>query len=204
MRQHPGICPANCLISSADCAIPIPAGQDIRDKYTAARESAVDSRKRTEVKHKIQKVVQELNNLLLKEDKKRHVPDSMKKAVAAALDFIQLDTVNSAEKIAKYDALIAEAKDPDVIDSLMVTRQNFVDKGEKIGARLKELHEAYADIMVSDDPDISSGVDPVIDGNLRERRETIGDTPFSKLPIEQLEDLYSMYKSRRSQGKKQE
>ena len=174
----------------------------IVDEQTAIRKQALtdyrkkrtESRERTEARHKILRVAKELNHLLLREDKKHHVPDSMKKAVASALDLLELDTVNAAERIAKYDTLIAKATDQDVIDSLTVTRENIKSQGEKIGARLKELHAAYAEIMKSEDPDISAGYDPVIDGNLKELAESIGDTPFSELSVEQLEDVYSMYK----------
>ena len=89
----------------------------IVDEQTAIRKQALtdyrkkrtESRERTEARHKILRVAKELNHLLLREDKKHHVPDSMKKAVASALDLLELDTVNAAERIAKYDTLLEAA-----------------------------------------------------------------------------------------------
>lgn len=166
----------------------------IKQKHKDSRDAAVDGRRRTEMRHKIQRVVKELNSLLLSDDKKRHIPDSMKKAVAAALDLLELDTVNAEERLADYDVRIANETDPITKESLMETRERIRQQGENIGERLKELHAAYADIIKSEDPDVSAGYDPVIEGNLLELMETIGKTPFSKLSLEQLEDVYSMYR----------
>ena len=60
------------------------------------------------MRHKIQNVVKELNSLLLNDDKKRHVPDSLKKAVADALDLVNMDTVDAEARAAKYADLIAK------------------------------------------------------------------------------------------------
>lgn len=67
-----------------------------------------DDGEKTAVRHKNQNVVKELNDLLLSDDKKRHVPDSMKKAVSEALSMVRMDTIGADGRIAKYEALIAD------------------------------------------------------------------------------------------------
>ena len=134
------------------------------------------------------------NELLLNEDKKRHVPDSLKKAVAEALALVNMDTVGAEERIAKYEALIARETDPDKIDAYTVTLENIKRQGEKMGQKLKDLRDAYEEIANSDDPDIANGYDPVIAGSLKELAESIGDTALKDMSIEQLSDVYDMYK----------
>ena len=169
------------------------------DKWKETRKKAVENRDKTAVRHKIQRVVGELNNLLLREDKKHHVPDSLKKAVASALSLVNMDTVGAEERIAKYEALIAKEMskanpDQDKVDAYTVTLENIKNKGEKMGQKLKELRDAYEEIQNSDDPDIANGYDPVIAGSIKELADTIGDTPLRNMTIEQLEDVYDMYK----------
>lgn len=168
--------------------------QKTAQRYQEARKERIEGRKRTEVRNKIRSVVKELNQLLLRDDKKRHVPDSMKKAVATALELVNMDTVGAQERIAKYDELISKATDPDIIASLTDTRDRIREQGENIGRRLSELHRAYEEIIDSPDPDIAAGYDPVIAGNLKELSESIGNTSIRDMSIEQLEDVYSMYK----------
>lgn len=67
------------------------AMKEARADFQKRRAMAVESRNRTAVRHKIQNVVQDLNQMLLHEDKKHHVPEEMKAAVAAA--FYALSTL---------------------------------------------------------------------------------------------------------------
>ena len=169
--------------------------------YAQARQRGEDARKayrersdRTAMRHKIQKVVKELNDLLLNESKKRHVPDSLKKAVAEALSLVNMDTVGAAERIAKYEALIAQETDQDKIDAYTVTLENIKRQGEKTAQRLKELRDAYDEIQESSDPDIANAYDPVIAGSLKELSQSIGDTSLLDMTMEQLSDVYDMYR----------
>ena len=170
------------------------AQQEMLDRYRESRKKAVESRERTAMRHKIRSVVGELNQLLLSDDKKRHVPDSMKRAVADALALVNMDTVGAEERAAKYAALIAKETDPDKIDAYTTTMENILRQGEKTGQRLKELRDAYEEIQNSDDPDIANAYDPVIAGSLKELSQTIGNTALKDMTIEQLSDVYDMYK----------
>ena len=164
------------------------------EKWQESRKKGIESREKTAMRHKIQSVVGELNQLLLSNDKKRHVPDSLKKAVADALALVNMDTVGAEERAAKYAALIAKETDPDKIDAYTVTMENILRQGDKMGQRLKELRDAYEEIQNSDDPDIANAYDPVIAGALKELAGSIGDTSLRDMSIEQLQDVYSMYK----------
>ncbi len=166
------------------------AEQKGRDAMVARR----DRTTRTTAIHKVQKVVNELNDLLLNESKNRHVPDNMKKAVAAALDIVNMDTVSAEERAAKYDALIAKETDPEKIDAYTITRDNILRQGEKLGKRLQELHNAYEEIQESDDPDIANAYDPVIAGAIKELSQTIGNTSIGKMSVDQLSDVYDVYR----------
>ena len=173
--------------------------KETAEKWRESRHKAVESHERTVLRNKIRSVVGELNQLLLNEDKKRHVPDNLKRAVADALALVNMDTVGADERIAKYEAMIAkeEAKanpDQDKIDAYTVTLENIKRKGDEMGQKLKDLRDAYEEIQNSDDPDIANGYDPVIAGSLKELAESIGDTPLRNMTNEQLQDVYDMYK----------
>ena len=164
------------------------------EKWQESRKKGIENREKTAMRHKIQSVVGELNQLLLSNDKKRHVPDSLKKAVADALALVNMDTVGAEERAAKYAALIAKETDPDKIDAYTVTMENILRQGEKMGQRLKELRDAYEEIQNSDDPDIANAYDPVIAENLKELAGSIGNTSLRDMSVEQLQDVYNMYK----------
>lgn len=169
------------------------------ERQKAVAKERVESRGRTAVRHKIQNVVDELNRLLLTDSKKHRVPDSLKKAVAEALDLVNMDTVGAEERAAKYEALIAKERakanpDQDKIDAYTVSMENILRKGEKMGQKLNDLHAAYEKIQNSDDPDIANAYDPVIAGAISELAETIGNTSLKDMTIDQLNDVYDVYK----------
>ena len=168
--------------------------RELMDRWQESRKHGIENREKTFMRHKIQSVVGELNQLLLSNDKKRHVPDSLKKAVADALALVNMDTVGAEERAAKYAALIAKETDPDKIDAYTVTMENILRQGDKMGQRLKELRDAYEEIQESDDPDIANAYDPVIAGSLKELAGSIGNTSLRNMTIEQLSDVYDMYK----------
>jgi hypothetical protein len=170
------------------------------ERQKAVAKERVEGRNKTAMRHKIQNVVKELNSLLLSNDKKRHVPDNLKKAVAETLDLVNMDTVGADERAAKYADLIAKEQakanpDQDKIDSYISTMENILRKGEKMGQRLNELHAAYEEIQNSDDPDIANAYDPVIAGAIQELSATIGNTSIKNMSIEQLSDVYDVYRA---------
>ena len=69
------------------------------ERQKAVAKERVESRGRTAMRHNIQNVVNELNSLLEANDKKRHVPDNLKKAVAEAKGEISDLALEIAQKM---------------------------------------------------------------------------------------------------------
>ena len=168
--------------------------RELMTRHQESRKKAIEGRERTAMRHKIQKVVGELNQLLLRGTKDKHVMVGLQKAVAEALDAVNMDTVGAEERVAKYNALIANAKDPDIIASLTATRDRIQEQGDKMSDKLTKLKNAYNDIKNSDDPLIANSYDEVIASRLEYIAEKVGNTPLRDMSLEQLEDVYDMYK----------
>ena len=173
--------------------------KEYRQQVSERFDRGVEGRRKTEMRHKIQNVVKELNDLLLNESKKRHVPDTLKKSVADALALVNMDTVEAEERAAKYAALIAKEQakaEPDQakIDAYTATMENILRQGDKMGQRLKDLRDAYEEIQDSDDPDIANAYDPVIAGAIKELTQTIGNTSIRNMTLDQLSDVYDVYR----------
>ena len=169
------------------------------EKGKEAQQAYRDRSVKTQMVHKIQRVVGDLNKLLLHGDKKHHVPENLKKAVADALALVNMDTVGAEERVAYYANLIAKEQakaEPDQakIDAYTATMENIKGRGEKMGQRLKELRDAYEEIQGSDDPDIANAYDPVIAGALNELSQSIGNTSLRNMTLEQLSDVYDVYR----------
>lgn len=159
-----------------------------------SRQNATESRHRTEMRNKIKKVVNELNQYLLNGTKDKHVMEGMQKAVAEALSIVNMDTVDADARVAKYDALIAEATDPDIIESLTATRDRIQGQGDRLADKLASLKSAYADVINSSDPTLSNAYDEVIEAKIASVVETVGDTPLRNMSMSQLEEVYDLYK----------
>ena len=117
----------------------------------------------------------------------------MKKAVAAALDAVNMDTVGAEERIAKYDDLIAKATDPDVIASLTETRDRIAKAGDRLADRIGKLKAAYDSIKNGAESSSISIYDEVIANKIQEVLEEVGDTSLRDMSLSQLEAVYEMY-----------
>ena len=168
--------------------------RELINRYQESRHKAVEGRNKTAMRHKIKGVVSELNKLLLRGTKDNHVMIGLQKAVASALDAVNMDTVGADERVAKYNALIAKASDPDVIDSLTATRDRILSQGEKMGERLANLKNAYSEIKNSDDPLIANSYDEVIFSKIEAVVASVKDTALRDMSLTQLEDVYDLYK----------
>ena len=168
--------------------------KELLERNQESRKKAIEGRDKTFMRHKIKGIVNELNQLLLKGTKDKHVMIGLQKAVAEALDAVNMDTVGADERVAKYNALIAKAKDPDVIASLTASRDRIAEQGGKMSERLTALKDAYSKIKNSDDPLIANSHDEVIENKIESVVNSIGNTPLRDMTLEQLEDVYDMYK----------
>ena len=168
--------------------------RELLERNQESRKKAIEGREKTFMRNKIKGVVNDLNQLLLKGTKDKHVMIGLQKAVASALDAVNMDTVGADERIAKYDALIAKAKDPDVIASLTATRDRIAEQGDKMSEKLAALKSSYADIKNSNDPLIANSHDEVIENKIESVVNSVGNTPLRDMTLEQLEDVYDLYK----------
>lgn len=169
--------------------------RELMNRYQESRKKAVDSRNRTAGRHKIQKIVQELNQYLLNQSKEKHVPIELQKAVAEALSTVNMDTVGAEERIAKLQQQLAKAKTPEQIAEISRKIENVAAMGERMDEKLRTLQAAYEAFTESDDPDIANAYDEVIAKKLRETADAVGSTPLRDMNVEQLEMVYDMYKA---------
>ena len=168
--------------------------EEYKEAVRVSKERMSDQKKRTVMRNKIKKVVNELNQYLLNGTKDKHVMEGMQKVVAEALDILNMDTVGADERVAKYDTLIAEATDPDVIEALTATRDRIKGQSDRLSEKLTSLKSAYADIINSSDPLIANAYDEVIEAKIASVAEVIGNTPLRDMSMSQLEEVYDLYK----------
>ena len=168
--------------------------RQLLEKNRQSRERAIEGRNKTEMRHKVKKVVNDLNNLLLKPTKERHIPEEMRVAVAEALAIVNMDTVDADTRVARYNELIAKEKNPDVIDSLTESRDRILNQGTKLGEKLTKLKDAYDKIRKSTDDSVNSMYDDVIYNKIESVQEKVGKTPLRNMTLEQLENVYELYK----------
>ena len=169
--------------------------RELMDRNTKAREKNVEGRKKTVVRTKIKDIVSDLNALLLNPTKDKHVPIGLQKPVAAALDIINMDTVGADERVAKYDALIAKAKDPDVIASLKQSRDRIALQGENLADKLTALKAAYAEIKNSEDQLVKNSHNEAIESLIENTIDVVGNTSLRDMSLKQLEAVYDMFKA---------
>ena len=168
--------------------------RELLDRWEESRKRGVESRQRTAMRHKIKDVVNELNQYLLKGTKDRHVPIELQKAVAEALDAVNMDTVGAEERIAKLQAEMMKAKSPEAIQEISRKIDHIREMGDKMSDKLKKLKEAYDDIINSDDPLIANSHDDGISAHLMTLIVRVGDTPLRDMNIDQLQDVYDVYR----------
>ena len=167
--------------------------RELMNRYQESRAKATEGRHKTEMKHKIQKVVKELKKLLLSPTKDKHVKEELQRAVAEALWSINMDTVGADERVAKYNDLIAKSSDPDVIQELTDTRDRIQFQGENLKDKLDALKSAYEKIKNSKDAELSNAYQEVVLNSISNTLELVGDTPIRYMSLEQLEAVYEMY-----------
>ena len=171
--------------------------RELMTRYQEARNKATEGRRKTEMRYKIKGVVADLNKLLLHGTKERNVKLGLQEAVASALEAINMDTIGAAERVAKYNNLIATATNPDIVASLTASRDRIQTQGDTLGDKLEALRKAYSKIKNSTSKDASEDfkeeaalimdrIDTVI--------EKVGNTSLRDMSLEQLSAVYDMYK----------
>ena len=158
------------------------------------RETIKARQSKTDARAKVRDMAKKLSDLLLKESKDKHVLLELQKPVAEVLDMLNLDTVNAAERVAKYDAAIAKTTDPEMKRELAETRDRIQAQGDRLKTRLDALHTAYQAIANSTDPTVANGYDENIAAKMQEVSQLVGDTPLAKMTQEQLDAVHDLLK----------
>lgn len=158
------------------------------------RETIKARQSKTDARAKVCDMAKKLSDLLLKESKDKHVLLELQKPVAEVLDMLNLDTVNAAERVAKYDAAIAKTTDPEMKRELAETRDRIQAQGDRLKTRLDALHTAYQAIANSADPTVANGYDENIAAKMQEVSQLVGDTPLAKMTQEQLDAVHDLLK----------
>ena len=168
--------------------------RELMGRYQESRKRGVESRNKTAMRHKIKDVVNELNQYLLKGTKDKHVPIELQRAVAEALDAVNMDTVGAEERIANLNTELMKAKTPEAIQEISRKIDRIREMGGNMEAKLSKLKTAYDSIIDSDDPLIANSHDEVISGTIDKVMEFVGDTPLRDMSLGQLEAVYDMYR----------
>ena len=168
--------------------------RELLTRYQESRKKGIESRQKTEMRHKIKNVVNELNQYLLKGTKDKHVPIELQKTVAETLDAINMDTVGAEERIAKLKEELLKAKTPEKIQEISRKIDNIQSMGDRMDARLTALKTAYESFVNSDDPMVAKAKDEVVSNKLQSVIESVGDISLRDMSLSQLEDVYDMYK----------
>lgn len=168
--------------------------EDIIARYREAREKNVEGRKKTEVRHKIQKIVNNLNHLLLHGTKEKNIKIPLQKTVAEALSSINMSTVDYEKRLANIEAQIKTETNPDKRASLIEKYNRTAAQAQRMDKKLLALQDAYGDIRNSNDPNMAGVYDQAINDKIENLRKEIGDTPLFDMTLEQLEKVYDAYK----------
>lgn len=163
-------------------------------KWEDRIETARTGRSKTEMRHKIKKIVGELNNLLLHGTKDKHIMIGLQKATAEALSAINMDTVAAENRLAKIQAKIDKATDPAEKARLQQSYARVEAMGDNMATRLTALKNAYEEIKDSGDPLVANAYQPEIEERIKNLRKMVGDTPLRNMSMEQLEFTYDTYK----------
>ena len=167
---------------------------ETRKQYQESRARATEGRHKTEIRHKIQGVVKDLDSYLRTNSKDKHVPIELQRPVAAALDAINMDTVDAEARIAKKQAEMMQAKTPEAVEKIAREIEYIRKMGDNFSDKISKLKEAYAAILDSDDPLIANSHDDIIESTIDKVLEVVGDTPLKNMSMYQLEAVYDMYK----------
>ena len=159
--------------------------------YSERIKNQRDGRNKTEMKRKIRKVVGDLNKLLLKPTKERHIPEELRVAVAEALAVVNMDTVTADARVAQYNERIARETDPFIKESLIESRDRIIKQGENLAEKLGKLKDAYS--MISADDSLKSMYDDVIFSKIESVQKKVGNTPLRNMSMAQLQEVYELY-----------
>lgn len=164
-----------------------------------AAEQKVESRKKTEERHKLQNTIDTLNKYLLQPTNTAHVPQGLQSSVAMALRAINgvigdSKAAQNADRLAEYAYRLRELeKNPsanrDKIADLNRKIQNLTGRDSSMKAALGALQEQYHKLETQGDSLYDSNIEKLIQNTM----EQIGDTEYRNLSLQQLKAVRDSY-----------
>ena len=170
--------------------------REVMTRYQESRKKAVEGRNKTELRHKIKKVVTDLNKLLLHGTKERNVKPGLQLAVASALEAINMDTVSADARIAKLKVELLKAKTPEKIEEIQHSIDYIRNMGDTMADKLEALRKAYTEIKNGADNEYSDQFKEeasLIESRIERVIKKVGNTPLRDMSLTQLEEVYEMY-----------
>lgn len=159
------------------------------ERYRASIKNAAEGRHKTEMRGKIKRKIGHLN-ALLNGGKERHVPETMRGAVASALDIINMDDEryytsrleNLRDKLEKAISSAEQRRIAFEIQKIELLQGRFKDSIDKLKASWEEIKQTDEGLY---DPLIAEKIDRV--------SLDIGETLLRDMSMTQLEEVYDLY-----------
>jgi hypothetical protein len=168
--------------------------EELKTRYQESKKRGVEGRHKTEVRHKIQGIVGELNTLLLNPTAKKHIKEELRRGVAEALSAFNMDTVGAEERLAEINRKLQKESDPYEIEHLLESYRRIQNQGANLKEKLEKLESAYKNIKDSDDIELNLAYQEVIQNSIKAVSEKVGDTSIRDMTLEQLEMVYDLFK----------
>ena len=173
--------------------------KELKEQNTQKAHEKVESRHRTEERHKLQNTIDTLNRMLLRPTNTTHVPQELQSSVAMAMKVINgviLDskTGQNADRLAKYAEQLRklEGNPEDNAEKIADLNRKIGDlTGRDISmkAALTSLQEQYAKLEGQD----GGLYDENIEALIEDAKETIGNTAYKDLSLKQLKAVRDTY-----------
>ena len=163
------------------------------ERVRESREKGIDSRHRTEMRRKIKDIVQDLDTMLRKQTRERHVPEDLKAAVADVLSAINMDNFGADKRLGDLYEKLQKVTDPYEQQRLLKTYGWTQQRGESIKAKLVALKEAYNSIKKAADPELQRAFDAEVAAMIESVKDSVKDTPLIFMSLEQLNGVYKMF-----------
>ena len=170
----------------------------VRQQREAAAQK-VESRKKTEERHKLQNTIDTLNKYLLQPTNTAHVPQGLQSSVAMALRAINgvigdSKAAQNADRLSEYAYRLRELEknssaNEDKIADLNRKIQNLTGRDSSMKAALAELQEQYHKLETQGNNLYDSNIEALIQNTM----EQIGDTEYRNLSLQQLKAVRDSY-----------
>ena len=168
--------------------------EELKTRYQESKKRGVEGRKKTEVRHKIQGVVGELNTLLLNPTAKKHIKEELRRGVAEALSAFNMDTIGAEERLAEINRKLQNESDSYEIARLLESYNRIKNQDANLKEKLEKLNTAYEKIKDSDDIELNLAYQEIIQNSIKAVSEKVGDTSIRDMTLEELELVYDLFK----------